>query len=306
MLDVYELNIFLAAAETENFSEAARHLNLTQPAVSMQIRALERKLDVPLFHRTGRTLCLTERGKALMPLARDMINRVIQIEEEIESLKGEVVGHLRIGCSTTTGKYFLPHLAARFRRRHPKVQLSIYNHGRDIVLDELFEGLVQLAVVSAHPVFKDAEYRLFFVDHVVLIVPISHSWAKRDVVALEELSQVDFILRDRESGTRQEVEVVLKEAGLNVDDLNVVMEIGNSEAISMAVEEGIGAAFVSRTVARRGIELGKIKEVRVAGLSLQRDVFIAYSNRHPATRAQAEFWNFVQEPENETLLKMAA
>jgi len=306
MLNVYELNIFLTAAETENFSKAARRLNLTQPAVSMQIRALEKKLDVSLFHRIGRTLTLTERGRALMPLARDMVNRAIQIEEEIESLKGEVVGHLKIGCSTATGKYILPHLVARFRRRHPKVQISIYNHSRDTVSRELCEGLIQVAVLSFEPDCKDAAYRHFFTDHVVLIVPASHSWAERAVIAPEELRNVNFIMRDKESGTRQEVETALQQVGLTVNDLNVVMEIGNSEAISMAVEEEIGVSFVSRSVARRGIELGKIKEVSVTGFSLQREVFIAHSHRHPATRAQAEFWEFVQEPENEMLRKLAA
>jgi DNA-binding transcriptional LysR family regulator len=306
VLDVYELNVFLVAAETENFSEAARHLNLTQPAVSMQIRALERKLGVDLFYRAGRTLALTEPGKALMSMARDMVNHAIQIEEEIESLKGEVVGHLKIGCSTATGKYFLPHLAARFRRRYPAVQMTIFNHSRELVLEELAEGAVQLGVVSAPPAGRDVEYRHFFTDHVVLIVPTNHAWARRDIVAVEELCGADFILRDHMSGTREEVEEALRQVGLRLADLNVVMEIGNSEAISMAVEEGIGVAFVSRTVAKRGIELGKIKEVAVAGLSLQRDVYIAHSLRYPATRAQTEFWNFVQEPDNETLLELAA
>lgn len=306
MLNVYELNIFLTAAETENFSKAARQLNLTQPAVSMQIRALEKKLDVSLFHRIGRTLALTERGRALIPLARDMVNRAVQIEEEIESLKGEVVGHLKIGCSTATGKYILPHLVARFRRLHPKVQISIYNHSRDTVARELCEGLIQVGVLSFEPDCKDAAYRHFFIDHVVLIVPVNHSWAERDVIAPEELRTVNFIMRDKESGTRQEVETALQQVGLTMNDLNVVMEIGNSEAISMAVEEEIGVAFVSRSIARRGIELGKIKEVQVAGFSLQRDVFIAHSHRHPATRAQAEFWDFVQEPENEMLRRLAA
>jgi DNA-binding transcriptional LysR family regulator len=306
VLDVYELNIFLVAAETENFSQAARQLNLTQPAVSMQVQSLEKKLGVMLFHRAGRTLTLTEQGRALIPLAQDMVNRAIRIEEEIESLKGEVVGHLKIGCSTTTGKYFLPHLAARFRRLHPRVQMTIYNHSRDRVLEELCNGSVQLAVVSSQPSGRDSEYRHFFKDHVILIVPPDHPWAQRDVIAPEELRGADFILRDIESGTRQEIETVLREAGLNSDDLNVVLEIGNSEAITMAVEEGVGIAFVSRAAARRGIELGKIKEVHVAGLSFKRDIYIAYSHRHPATRAQTEFWDFVQEPENETLLKLAA
>jgi DNA-binding transcriptional LysR family regulator len=307
MLDVYELNIFLAAAATENFSKAARQLNLTQPAVSMQVQTLEKKLGVMLFQRTGRNLNLTEQGRALIPLAREMVNRAIRIEEEIESLKGKVVGHLRIGCSTTTGKYFLPQLAARFRRRHPQVQMTIYNHGRESVLAELCEGVVQLAVVSAQPAScRDAEYRHFFTDHMVLIVPASHPWAGREVITAKELCQADFILRDLQSGTRQETEAMLKEVGLSTDDLKVVMEIGNSEAISMAVEEGIGAAFVSRIVARRGIELGKIKEVHVAGLSFEREIYIVYSHRHPATQAQTEFWNFMQEPENEQLLKLAA
>ena len=306
MLDVYELKIFLVAAETENFSEAARQLNLTQPAVSMQIRSLEKKLGVDLFFRAGRSLALTEQGKVLMSMARDMVNHAIQIEEEIESLKGEVVGHLKIGCSTATGKYFLPHLAARFRRCYPAVQMTIYNHSRDVVINELCEGAVQLIVVSAPPACRDVEYRHFFTDHVVLIVPIDHPWAERDIISVEELREADFILRDQQSGTREEVEQVLTEVGLSVNDLNVVMEIGNSEAISMAVEEGIGAAFVSRTVAKRGIDLGKIKEVSVAGLSLKREVFIAHSLRYPATRAQSEFWNFVQKPENETLLELAA
>jgi len=302
MLNNYELNIFLVAAETENFSQAARQLNLTQPAVSMQVQALEKQLGVQLFHRVGRTLSLTEQGKALIPLARDMVNRAIHIEEEIESLKGEVVGHLKIGCSTTTGKYFLPHLAARFRQRHPRVQMTIVNHGRDRVLEELCEGSVQLAVVSSQPIARDNEYRHFLTDHVILIVPANHPWAKRDVIAPEELRGVDFILRDPESGTRLQTHVVLMEAGLSIDDLNVVLELGNSEAVSMAVEEGMGVAFVSRLVAQRGIELGRIKEVRVAGLTFEREVYIAYSHRHPATRAQTEFWEFIQEPENESLL----
>lgn len=302
MLDVYELKIFLAAAETENFSEAARQLNMTQPAVSMQIRALEKKLGLSLFHRMGRSLSLSERGKALMPLARDMINHSIRIEEEVESLKGEVVGHLKIGCSTATGKYILPHLVARFRQCHPKVQITICNHNRDVVVSKLCDGLIQLGVTSSDPNCKDAAYRHFFTDYVVLIVPVEHPWAERDVISPEELRNVDFILRDGESGTRQEVEAALQQVDLGINDLNLVMEIGNSEAISMAVEEGIGVAFISRAVARRGIELNKIKEVRVAGFSLQREIFISYSHRHPATRAQTEFWNFIPQVLTDELL----
>jgi len=305
MLDIYALKIFLVAAETENFSEAARQLNLTQPAVSMQIRDLERSLKVSLFHRSGRSLSLTEAGRMLIPLARDIVNRAIRLEEEIESLKGEVVGHLKVDCSVTNCKYVLPHLVARFRQRHPKVQITIYDCNRQTAIQELGDGTVQLAVVSSQPPGRDAEYRHFFTDNVVLIVPVSHAWAEQGVIEPECLRQTELILHNPESGTRQDVEVALRKTGLDINDLNVVVEIGSSEAISVAVEDGMGAAFVSRIVAQRGIELGKVKEVQVAGLSLQREVFIAYSRRHPASQARAEFWKFIQETENETLLKLA-
>jgi DNA-binding transcriptional LysR family regulator len=293
MLDVYELNVFLIAAETENFSEAARHLNLTQPAVSMQIHALEKKLDVALFRRVGRNLVLTEQGRALMPLAREMVNRVIQIEEEVEALKGHVVGHLKIGCSTTTGKYILPPLVARFRQLHPKVQVSISHQSRDQVLSELCEGLTQLAVISGQPVFGNLEYYHFYSDYIGLMVPAEHAWAQRERIVPEELRQADFIIPAPELDSRQEVEAALPAVGLNLSELNMVMEIGNAEAISVAVEAGIGAAFVSRSVSRRGLELGRVKEIEVTGLSVEREIFIAYSRRRPATLAQAEFWSLV-------------
>ena len=303
MLGVYELKIFLTAAETENFSEAARRLNLTQPAVSMQIRAMEQEFGISLFRRTGRSLALTEQGKALLPMARDLVKRSLQVEEEVEALKGEVVGHLKIGCSTTTGKYYLPMLVARFRQRYHRVHVTIYNDSRAEISAALCNGKIHLAVISARPLCADAEYRHFFDDYVVLVVGAKHPWAKRDSIAPEELAGENFILRDAQSGTREEVNRALNNVGLTLDDLNLAMEIGNTEAISMAVAEGIGAAFISRAAARRGIELGRLKEVRVSGLSLHRKIFIAYSRRYPAPRAQTRFWNFTQEPENQELLK---
>ncbi|OQY26469.1 MAG: hypothetical protein B6243_14165 [Anaerolineaceae bacterium 4572_5.2] len=229
-------------------------------------------------------------------------------------MKGEVVGHLKIGCSTTTGKYYLPMLIARFRQRYPRVQVTIYNDSQTKISASLCDGEIHLsvmsarpfcadAVMSARPFCADAECHHFFDDYVILVVGPDHLWAERDSIAPKELSGANFILRDTQSGTREEVNRALNKVGITLDDLNLAMEIGNTEAISMAVEEGIGAAFISRVVARRGIELGRLKEVRVTGLSLHRKIFIAYSRRHPSTRAQTAFWDFALEPENQTLLK---
>lgn len=306
MLNIHEMNVFLAAAETQNFSEAARQLHMTQPAVSMQIQSLEQLLGVLLFERSGRRIQLSEAGETLIPMARDLVNMSLRIEETMKSLSGKVVGHLKIGCSTTAGKYILPQLVARFRRMHPAVHVTVYNSSRDHVMQMLCDGMTHISVISSLIHCREAEFQPFFTDRVVLIVPADHPWASRGMIKPEELSGVDFILRDDTAGTHQVVLEGLLEHGIQVDDLRVVMELGNAEAIEMAVEEGIGVSFVSRLVAQRGVELGRIKVVQVEGLNLERKIYMTYNMRRAATSAQAEFWNFVHQPLNETLLKLAA
>lgn len=306
MLNVHEMNVFLVAAETQNFSEAARQLHMTQPAVSMQIQSLEQRLGIHLFERSGRRIHLSEAGEALMPMARDLVNLSLRVEETMKSLGGEVVGHLKIGCSTTAGKYILPQLVARFRRMHPRVHVTVHTAGRDHVIQMLYDGVAHISVVSSQVNSRDIEIQPFFTDRVVLIVPADHPWANRNSVEPHELRDVAFILRDDTAGTRQVMEEGLFEHGIHPDDLKVVMELGNAEAIEMAVEEGIGVSFVSWLVAQRGVELGRIKIVGVEGLNLERKIYMAYHVRRAATNAQAEFWNFVHEPVNETLLKLAA
>ncbi|GAB4542104.1 MAG: selenium metabolism-associated LysR family transcriptional regulator [Anaerolineae bacterium] len=306
MLNVHEMNVFLVAAETQNFSEAARQLHMTQPAVSMQIQALEQRLGVNLFERSGRRIQLSEAGETLMPMARELVGMSLRIEETMKSLGGEVVGHLKIGCSTTAGKYILPQLIARFRREHPRVQVTVYNNSRDQVMDMLCEGMTHISVISSLVSCRDAEFKPFFTDRAVLIVPVDHPWADRGSVSPHELCEVNFIMRDDTAGTRQVMMEGLIEHGIHLDDLNVVMELGSAEAIEMAVEEGIGVSIVSRLVAQRGVDLGRIKVVDVEGLVLERKIYMAYNIRRPATNAQSEFWNFVHQPLNETLLKLAA
>ena len=306
MLNVHEMNVFLMAAETQNFSEAARQLHMTQPAVSMQIQSLEQRLGVNLFERSGRRIQLSEAGETLMPMARDLVSMSLRVEETMKSLGGDVVGHLKLGCSTTAGKYILPQLIARFRRKHPRVQVTVYTSGREPVMDMLCDGMTHISIISSLVTCRDAEFKPFFTDRAVLIVPVDHAWASRASIKPQELREADFIMRDDSAGTRQVMMEGLLEHGIHLDDLNAVMELGNAEAIEMAVEEGIGVSIVSRLVAQRGVDLGRIKIVEVEGLNLERKIYMAYNIRRAATNAQTEFWDFVHQPLNETLLKLAA
>jgi DNA-binding transcriptional LysR family regulator len=293
MLDTYQLNIFLVAAEFENFTKAAEYLNLSQPSVSNHIQSLERQLGVELFRRAGRHIYLTEEGLLLVPLAREMVHLSTHIEETIASVAGEVVGHLKLGCSTSAGKYAFPRLIAQFREEYPRVKVSCMVCTREAALRSLLAGTIHVAVSSAREHLHQIRYQLFLSDPIILVVPVDHPWAKRDQVEPRELLQEKMILREEASGTRRVLEGGLVAQGIAVEELDIVMEIANSEAIRTAVEAGIGVAFISRLVAAAGIETGRVVEVGVTGMDLQQELHIGACLNRPATRAQAAFWEFV-------------
>ncbi len=302
MLDLNALNVFLAAAETMNFSEAGRRLNLSQPAVSMQIQGLEAQLGAALFHRAGRHIALSEAGEALIPLARDLLHHARQVEEVLLSLQGQIHGLLRLGCSTTSGKYVLPRLVARLHQRHPHVQVICDVQGREVVLRKLLAGQVQIAISSLNEPHKDIEYRPFLNDPVILIAPSDHRWVRSGgVIQPEDLLDEHFILREEGAGTREAVEQGLAWHGLHIEDLDTIMVLGNSEAIRMSVQEGMGVAFVSSMVAAEAIASGLLARVIVTGLELRHTLYLARHNGRPATGAQTAFWDLAFSPENEDI-----
>ncbi len=304
MLSFQELNVFVEAALAENFSEAARRLYLSQPAVSLQIGNLERRLGVELFHRNGRNIHLSEAGKILLPLAQEALLQMKRIEETMVGLKGVMMGELIIACSTTVGKYVLPRLVAGFRGRHPHVRVTVNVMSRRAAIEWLLGGRAEIAVVSTRPIQHDLECAAFLGDEVVLLVPANHPWADGRTVTPADLLTQPFILREPSAGTYEVVAEGLMAHGLSIEQLQVVLSLGNTEAIEMSVEEGIGIAFVSRMAAQRGILLGKVVEVPVEGMTLKRNIYMLQHNRRAATPLQQAFWDFAFAPENEALRKL--
>jgi DNA-binding transcriptional LysR family regulator len=300
MLDAHQLNVFLVAAETLNFTLAARRLHMSQPSVSQHIQSLEQHFGVPLFIRSGRHLRLTDTGAALLPMARQMVTLSSRIDETVRSLQGEVYGHLIVGCSTTPGKYVLPHLLANFHRKHPKVKVTCQVTSRQVALQMLCDGIAHLALASASEFCKDVEFRKFISEPVVLITPLDHPWAQRGAIEPDELLEADFIMREEGSGTYEAVRQGLAGVGIPVGQLQTILTLGNSEAIALAVQEGLGVGFVSQMVVSRLVHEG-VARVKVGGLSLQQDIYIGRHMRHPAAVAQTAFWEFANLPENQTL-----
>jgi DNA-binding transcriptional LysR family regulator len=305
LIDLKKLEVFLDAVETLSFSETAKQLHLTQPAISHDIKILEQDLSVELFDRSGSGLQLTEAGRLLVPWARKLIRDSVALQEMMASLQESTVGDLRIACSTTTGKYILPLLAARFHKRHPGVEVAILVCTSEDVVPRLKEGVANLGVMSREAGGDDLERQEFFTDHIILIAPSDHPWARRQSIEPADLIRAPFIMREPTSGTR---EVMLTELGkhdISFDELNVFLEVGNAEAIVETVSAGFGVSFVSRPAAAYALEQGKVVQIPVVGMQLERKVYMVRRSLDVPNRALEVFWSFVHDPDNADLLELA-
>lgn len=294
MIDWHDLEIFVTAARLQNFSATAQALHLSQPAITQRIQSLERQLQVKLFERQGRRVTLSEEGAYMQPLAEDLLLRAKRLEELMRSLQGKVVGHLIIGCSTTSGKYVLPGLLARFCEKYPGVRATIRIGSRLRMLEQLRQRKVHFAFSTARTEDAEITYHRFFNDEVVLIAPRDHPWAKREMITPFELLLERVILREEKSGTYHAMKEALAEADIAVNELRTVMTLGNSEAIIMAVEEGIGVGFVPKTAALRSLQLGGIKVIPIQGMQMCYTIWMACNTMHPATAAQMHFMEMVR------------
>jgi len=170
-MEIERLNSFIDAAQTLSFSETAHRLHVSQPTVSKYIGDIERFLRVRLFERSSTGLRLTEAGLTLLPWARHLVRECGKFEDLAKALQEDTSGRLRISCTTAAGKYILPQLAARFIRRYPHVQISIFSSRQEDVTNRLMDEKADLSVVSFEAGGNDLECQYFFTDHIIFIVP---------------------------------------------------------------------------------------------------------------------------------------
>ena len=305
MIDLARLETFIFAAEHLSFSEAARHLHVTQPTVSHHIKALEANMNAKLFDRSGTSLQLTEAGRLLLPWARKLVRQGIELEDMMASMHQEVVGHLRIACSTTAGKYVLPQLAARFCLKYPGIQISILACTPEQVMPRLLEGEANLGVVSSYDYCQgNFECQEFFNDSIALIVPNDHPFAQRPFIYPDDLLNERLLCREATAGTRRVLITELAKHDITMDDLNSFLELGNAEAIVKTVEAGFGIAFVSTLAAEWAIDLGRVTAVPVNGLDLKRTIYMIRPMLNEPNRAQEVFWDFIHDPANDDLIHL--
>lgn len=295
MLNVHQLNVFVIAAETLNFTQTAKRLHLTQSSVSQHIKSLESQLGVDLFERRGRSLEITDAGVVLLPMAREIVEGSIRVAEQMELLKDEIHGHLIVGCNTAPGKYILPVMLAKFHAKYPLVRISCQVLPDKQVQEGLAEGDIHFTLSNLASATPDSsEYQLYLEEPIELIAPMNYPWASRELVEPEELYEEQFIMREKTSGTYRNVAKGLLDVGVDVEKLDTFLEIGTSEALALAVEQGLGVGFVSKMVLEK-ICPGRVAVVNVRDLEILQPIYLGRQTAFPATSAQAAFWEFVRD-----------
>lgn len=305
MIDLLKVEAFVYVAENLSFSEAARQMHLSQPTISHHVKMLEHEFGVELFDRSGPGLHLTEAGRLLLPWARKLIRESIEMQGMMASLQDKIVGHLRIACSTTSGKYILPQLAARFHERYPWVKITILSCTSENVVPRLLEEEANLGVLSREAFEEGLESQEFFTDHIIFIVPPNHPWVMRRPVEPTDLIGAPLLIREPTSGTRRVLFTELGKHDIHLDNLNIFLEIGNAEAIVETVAAGFGVAFVSRLAVANALQTRRVIEIPVVGLDLQRKIYMVRRAMEAPNRAQEVFWGFVHDPANMDLIRMA-
>lgn len=301
-MDLRKLETFLCAAETSNLSEAAKQLHLSQPALSHQLKLLEEELETRLFIRTNTGLKLTEAGHLLLPYARRLLHDSSDLQEMMASLKNKETGELRIACSSTSGRFVLPLMVARYCTAYPSVRASILACQPRHMVEKLLENQAHLGIVSSEPVEPGLQVQEFFRDAISLVAASSHPWAGRRRIEPAELLQERFVMREESSGTRKVMLEELAKFDISLEDLNVFLEVGNVEGVLELVAGGYGVSFVSELASRNLRRLGGIVCLPVDGMAMERVNFLVRKRTSAPHRARDVFWGFIHAPENADLL----
>ncbi len=271
-MENFRLKVFRAVAEQESFRKAAERLNLSQPAVSQNVHALEEELGVTLFDRSGNRVRLTQPGTVLLRYARRSAQLARETLDALAKIEGEPRGELHLGASTTVAQYILPRMLGAFKKQYPQITLSVASGNTEQVVELLLRGKIAMGIIEGPASSRELRKRRFLEDRMVLIVPRQHPWAAMREISIDLLKDAPLLMRERGSGSRRVVELALKRSGLKLGQLHVAMDLDSTEAIVSGVEAGLGVGFVSAWAIGKEVRLGTLKPVRVAGLEIVRDL----------------------------------
>lgn len=293
-MKISRLHTFVRLADLRSFSQVAEELQLTQPAVSIQVKSLEEHFGVQLVERSSDGIALTMEGELLYKDAREMLRIWENIGQKMNQLRSVVKGQLTVGASTIPAEYLLPEMVVHFCLAYPLVELKMEVGDSSSVIRDLVKRRYDIGIVGFQPEEEDIVAIPIASDQLVLVAPNRHPLAGKGTVSWEEISKERFILREEGSGTRKTMREGLAQIGLRVSDLHTVAQMGSTEAVIAAVEAGLGLAVVSSLAARRAEKLQRLKVVDLERFHVERKFYLSFLGEQKGQPLLEKFIEYVQ------------
>jgi molybdate transport repressor ModE-like protein len=293
-MNIEYLKTFQEIVRLGSFSETAKKLGISQPAVTFQVQKLEQELGVRLVDRSQRNIALTQAGKRLLKFAEAVGAEQEKLKRDLEQMRDKVSGELNIAASTIPGEYLLPTLLAKFKQRYPAVKIQVDVSDSMTVISHINDNTYDMGFCGIKPEEKELTSLKTAEDEIVLIVFPKHPFAGKGEVAAEELESEPFIFRETTSGTQRNLENLLGKAGLDIRQWTPHLVLGSTQAVIAAVAAEAGIAFVSNLAIKQCAVQGLVQQVNVKGLKLKRDFYCVYRQEKITTRLLQEFIDFIK------------
>ena len=264
------LKTFLVVVRCGSLTQAAKELYISQPAVTLQIHKLESEYNTALFYRRERGVELTPAGKMLYDYAQRIDRLYEEAAEELGALTGEMRGALRIGATLTIGEYVLPPIIGTFKSEHPHVDILLEVDNTRRIVEQVASGDFDCGLVEGPFDNGLIMAEKLADDELVIVCSPRHQLAGMAKIKPDDLLQEQFILREPGSGTRQVFEDALQQAGIDLSRLQVLMQLGSTQAIKALVTERVGVSVLSRWTVMEDTKQGTLCTVDVPGIDLHR------------------------------------
>lgn len=284
-----QIQVFAAVARHLSHSRASEELYLTQPAVSMQIKQLERSIGLSLFEQTGKQIRLTDAGKEMLRYSRAIAQQIEEMEAVFGEMKGLERGRLNI-VAVSTANYFMPQLLAKFIQLYPKIKVGLQVANRDAVLKQLADNAADFAIMGQPPEGAEMQSEPFMRNPLVVIAAPEHALAGKRHIKPKQLAQETFLLRERGSGTRGVAERFFASHRLALPHH---MEMDTNEAIKQSVRAGMGVGIISRHAIELELETKRLAVLDVERFPIMRHWHIVYRKGKRLSAASQAFKDFL-------------
>ncbi|MGO3183211.1 MAG: LysR substrate-binding domain-containing protein [Aequorivita sp.] len=266
----FRLRVFKTVAEQLSFTKASKLLFISQPAVTKHINELEKQYGKALFNRHGNSITLTSEGEIFLDYATRIIELFIKLEQEFMESDKQLPKAISLAASTTIAQYILPSLLSKFKAVYPNTSITLINQNSEKIESLVLQKETDLGLSEGTTHNPKLHYDSFIKDEIVLTTRIENKYIQKEEVSLDELKTLPIVIREVGSGTKNIIENSLKEAGLNLREINVQIQLGSTESIKNYLLASDSYAFLSIHSIAKELKNHSLKIVEVEGLNIER------------------------------------